>query len=137
MAMPAMRHCRIVCDHYVLFLAADVDASEAAYRSHFEDIDICCFLGLVGGQCRIAGRLDFEHEEGLPGENHVAVTHAVDQHALGVLDVTDYLVGDYPRLMPVLLFEAQRQPRPKLPTARTSRILISATFSASLAASAA
>ncbi len=35
------------------------------------------------------------------------MTHAVDQHALGVVDATDYLVGDDPRLVAITLFDAE------------------------------
>jgi len=52
-------------------------------------------------------RLDFQHEQRLPGENHVAVAKAVDQHGLRIFEVADHLVRNDAWFVSILFFEAE------------------------------
>ena len=106
-AGPNCSQCCTVAGHNVSLLAAQINASKGAKGHHFQDVDFGCFLGLVGGQGSVAGWFNLEDIKSLPGQEHVAVAHAVDKlHLVGV-NLADNLAGDDARLAAVLLAQAQ------------------------------
>src|SRR5262245_30332509 len=99
--------CPVPC-HDVALLPAQVDTPEAAECLHLKNVDFGGFLGFIGGKGGIPSGFDFQHIERLPGENHVAVTHPVNQLSLVGVNIADDLAGYDARLEALVFGTSQR-----------------------------
>lgn len=97
----------MVAGHNILFIAAEVEAAKATEGMDFEDVEVGRFFGFVGGESGVGGGLDFHDVEGLAGEEHVAMAHAVNELDLEGGDVANDLTGDDAGFEAVGLVEAE------------------------------
>lgn len=98
---------RLLCRQNVAFFSTKIQPAKTPHGGDLQNINLSRFFRFVGGEGGEGGGDDFEDVEGLPREDHLAASGAVDQLGLVGVEVTDDLAGDDFGTEPIVFIHAE------------------------------